>query len=86
MEPKKSIRRRKEQELPELPGRTCLRCGAPDTTASLEVCRLCLRHFCPDCSYKASWGRFCSENCARTFFFGDSDEYENRDEGDFDLD
>jgi hypothetical protein len=56
------------------PEKQCIGCGDTDEMARLERCGICMRFFCPDCSYRASGRRFCSDNCARTFFYGDIDD------------
>ncbi len=58
--------------------RACVRCGATQETAHLERCAICRKFFCHDCSHRTTTGRrFCSETCARAYFYGDSDDLEN---------
>jgi hypothetical protein len=54
--------------------RVCVGCGDTEEMAHLEVCTLCNRFFCPDCAFRALGRRFCSEQCARGFFYGDADD------------
>jgi hypothetical protein len=54
--------------------RVCVGCGDTEEMARLERCQICNRSFCPDCSYRALGRRFCSEKCARGFFYGDEDD------------
>ena len=56
--------------------RVCLRCGMSPENEPLERCVMCGRSYCLDCSYRATGRRFCSVECARQFFYGDSDEDE----------
>ncbi len=56
--------------------RVCLRCGMSPEKEPLERCVICGRSYCTDCSYRASGRRFCSAECAREFFYGDSDDDE----------
>lgn len=42
----------------------------------LERCVICGRRYCTDCSYRATGRRFCSSECAREFFYGESDDDE----------
>jgi hypothetical protein len=60
-------------------GRHCIRCGNPEESAILEHCPTCGKHFCADCVYRATGRRFCSSECARAFFYGDSDDYDSDD-------
>ena len=63
-------------------GRRCIRCGDPEGTALLERCVACGKYFCADCAYRATGRRFDSAECARAFFYGDSDDYESDDSTD----
>jgi hypothetical protein len=63
-------------------GRQCVRCGDPEGTALLERCVACGKYFCADCSYRATGRRFDSAECARAYFYGDSDDYESDDTSD----
>ena len=64
----------------EIPERECYKCGETSTEAQLEICRVCYREFCGDCSTKGPWGRFCSEVFNEVYFSGDG-ENEDDDEG-----
>ena len=66
----------------DVEGRRCIRCGDPEGTALLERCVACGKYFCTDCAYRATGRRFDSAECARAFFYGDSDDYENDDSAD----
>jgi hypothetical protein len=65
----------------ELEERHCVRCGDPEA-AGLERCVVCGKYFCADCAYRATGRRFCSAECARAFFYGDSDDDESDDVAD----
>ena len=54
--------------------RVCVGCGDTEEMSHLEVCALCNRFFCSDCAYRALGRRFCSDKCARGFFYGDADD------------
>ena len=54
--------------------RVCVGCGDTEELAHLERCPICNRWFCPDCSYRALGRRFCSDKCARGYFYGDDDD------------
>lgn len=58
----------------ELLDRECGGCKATMAQAQLEPCRLCNRYFCPDCAFRAYGRRFCSDDCSKTFFYGDEDD------------
>ena len=59
--------------------RVCKSCGDTEDLARLERCSICQKDFCPDCAYRATGRRFCSGDCARTFFYGDLDDDEDID-------
>jgi len=54
--------------------RSCVGCGSAEQDAQLERCPICSKHFCSDCAYRASGRRFCSDSCARTYNYGESDD------------
>lgn len=56
--------------------RVCVGCGDTDDQALLETCGICQKFFCPDCAYRAGFGRkFCSPECGRAYYFaGESDD------------
>lgn len=54
--------------------RKCITCGDTEELASLERCVACGRDFCSDCAHRALGRRFCTANCAKAFFYGDSDD------------
>jgi len=60
-------------------GRQCTGCGVAEENALLERCLACGKYFCADCAYRATGRRFCSAECARAFFYGESDDYEGDD-------
>ncbi|HXH93869.1 MAG TPA: hypothetical protein VNN25_19985 [Thermoanaerobaculia bacterium] len=59
--------------------RRCIRCSDPEESTRLERCVVCGKHFCHDCAYRATGRRFCSPECARAFFYGESDDDEDTD-------
>jgi hypothetical protein len=59
--------------------RRCIGCEAGEETTRLERCIACGRDFCPDCAYRAAGRRYCSAQCARNFFYGDSDDDDEND-------
>ena len=59
--------------------RSCVICGTTEEEARFERCPICRREYCPDCAYRATGRRFCSAECARTFFYRDSDDDEEID-------
>jgi hypothetical protein len=63
----------------DVEGRQCIRCGVAEGAALLERCVACGKYFCADCTYRATGRRFCSAECARAFFYGDSDDDESDD-------
>jgi hypothetical protein len=62
--------------------RRCTTCEESEENARLERCVACGKYYCLDCSYRAAGRRFCSAECARTFYYGESDD----DEDDADTD
>lgn len=54
----------------------CNVCGSTSELIQLERCRMCFKWFCTECGYRQSGRRFCSENCAQIYFYGDMDEDE----------
>jgi hypothetical protein len=63
----------------EIPERECYKCQSSAENVQLEICRICLREFCGDCGYKGPWGRFCSDHCNESYFYG-ADEYDDDEE------
>ena len=61
-------------EMTEAAERVCVGCGDTEEVALLERCAICTRYFCPDCVYRALGRRFCSDQCSRGYFYGDSDD------------
>ncbi len=57
--------------------RRCIGCGNSEEMERLERCIACGRDFCPDCAYRAAGRRYCSGQCARNFFYGDTDDDED---------
>jgi hypothetical protein len=54
----------------------CIGCEKTAETAQLERCRMCSKWYCPDCVYRQGGRRFCSNDCAQLYFYGDMDEDE----------
>ncbi len=63
-------------------GRQCVRCGEVEADVLLERCVACGRNFCADCAYRATGRRYCSAECARAFFYGESDDDEGNPDSD----
>lgn len=63
-------------------GRQCIRCEVAEENALLDRCAACGKYFCADCAHRATGRRFCSAECARAFFFGETDDYESDDSSD----
>ena len=59
--------------------RVCVGCGDSEEKTRLELCQICQRWFCADCSHRAGFGRkFCSAECARAYYFtGEPDDDED---------
>lgn len=59
--------------------RICVGCGDTEEKARLERCGVCFRYFCSDCAHRAIGGRrFCSDACARAYYFhGEPDDDED---------
>jgi hypothetical protein len=57
--------------------RRCAACDQTEETERLERCVVCGKWFCPDCAYKASGRRFCSQHCSVQFYYGDIDDDED---------
>ncbi len=58
--------------------RVCVGCSDTEAEAHLEKCAFCMRWACPDCAHRAFGRRFCSHECARTYFMsGESDDDED---------
>ena len=58
----------------ETPDRVCKTCGESEEMARLETCSICRGNFCPDCAHRAFGRRFCSHDCSRAYFAGESDD------------
>ena len=58
----------------EVEERRCVGCGDTEAEAHLERCIQCGKWFCPDCAYKATGRRFCSQECAHAFFWQAPDD------------
>lgn len=63
-----------ERESTEPSDRACFHCFVGDRDTFLEPCKLCKRLFCPDHGFRANWGRFCTQSCSQTYFYGSEDE------------
>ena len=62
----------------EIHERVCRACGAGAEATRLEMCAICQRFFCPDCAHKGFGRKFCSPDCARSYYFtGETDDDEN---------
>jgi hypothetical protein len=57
--------------------RACIGCQVTEETVHLDRCPVCQKGFCLDCAYRATGRRFCSGECARAYFYGDSDDLED---------
>lgn len=58
--------------------RVCVGCGDTEEVARLEPCPLCGRFFCGDCAQRGMSGRrFCSAECSRAYYTGESDDDED---------
>lgn len=65
----------------EIQEQVCVGCGDTAEQARLELCGVCRKSFCPDCSHRAFGRRFCSHECARAYYFaGDLDDDEDADQ------
>jgi hypothetical protein len=64
----------------DIPERECYKCGEPFAGTQLDICRICLREFCGECAYRGPWGRFCSENCNESYFYGEGEGDDDDDE------
>ncbi|HET7712095.1 MAG TPA: hypothetical protein VFL80_09225 [Thermoanaerobaculia bacterium] len=51
--------------------RACVGCGDTEEMARLEHCVVCRRYFCPDCAHRAVGRRFCSAMCAKSYFYSE---------------
>lgn len=59
----------------EIHDRVCVRCEAGFEAGHLEACSICRHHFCADCAYKGYGRKFCSPDCARSYYFtGETDD------------
>ena len=55
-------------------GLTCVSCSGNEQDVRLHKCQICFKWSCENCG-TARYGRmFCSEKCAKSFFFGDEDD------------
>ncbi len=62
----------------EIDQKVCVGCGDSEDAGRLENCNICRRTFCPDCAHRAFGRQFCSDECARAYYFaGDADDDEN---------
>ncbi len=52
----------------------CVGCGKSDLEAyRLIKCPVCFKHVCDDCAVKLYGRYFCSNTCAQTFFYDDTE-------------
>ena len=66
----------------EIHDRVCKTCGAGAEARILEACAICQHHFCSDCAHKGYGRKFCSADCARSYYFtGETDDDENPEPG-----
>ena len=64
----------------ESPERVCAVCARDAESIQLERCAICQRYFCNDCAHKGFGRKFCSPDCARSYYFtGETDDDENLD-------
>ncbi len=63
----------------EIAERVCVGCGDSEEQARLETCSICRRAFCPECVVRTFARRFCSHDCVRAYYAGESDDDENAD-------
>ena len=62
----------------EIHDRVCKACGAGQDAGHLEACSICQQHFCADCAHKGYGRKFCSADCARSYYFtGEPDDDED---------
>lgn len=62
--------------------RACKTCGENAENKNLERCSVCVSWFCADCAHRAYGGRkFCSADCARTYYFHGEDDDDDKDLG-----
>jgi hypothetical protein len=54
--------------------RTCVRCARTDEKEILEKCVVCASYYCTECAHRGFGRRFCSESCAKTYFYGDEED------------
>jgi hypothetical protein len=67
--------------------RVCKGCGVAEEVMRLEPCAMCRSVFCPDCAYRAGFGRrYCSTECTRAYYFAGQPEDEDDDEHDAQID
>jgi hypothetical protein len=52
----------------------CVVCEKTLDDARLSKCPICFKYVCDEHAYNMSGREFCSDGCARYFFFGDEDE------------
>lgn len=57
--------------------RVCSGCGGTEEVVRLERCQMCQKFYCPDCVYRATGRRFCSSECAKAYFYGETDDLED---------
>lgn len=54
--------------------RKCEKCNVEEGVKDLKKCPICFKLVCEECSYFFGGRWFCSESCARLFFFYDEEE------------
>ena len=52
----------------------CAACEKTIDDTQLYKCPICFKYSCDEHVYRTSGREFCSEGCARYFFFGDEDD------------
>jgi hypothetical protein len=53
---------------------TCSKCGEAPKALRLLKCVICFKLVCEKCAIRRYAKRFCSEDCARVFFYGTDNE------------
>ena len=54
---------------------TCSKCNQASKIIRLVKCPVCFKPVCDECAVRRYAQKFCSEDCARSFFFGTGEEY-----------
>jgi len=54
----------------------CIKCKQASKSLRLVKCALCFKLVCENCCFRKYGQHFCGGECARSFFFGTGEEYE----------